>query len=241
VGEPQQQDGGDPIWMLLRQRGFATHVAVFTRRSPAVARSQPTTDPFDGQEDYYPFLKIRYNKCIPQTGTTTFLPPPDSHENNIKRGKNVAEAENLWDNKEWGVVVPSGAQSNAGSSRHPFQEDSTVDSEDSDESAPPQDEFPAADLKRADPVSQATYEQGAMKLLQDTLFQIGTPDSQISVPDTKPNRHLETFQLVSMLLQYRDDGDEVTATDNNDQRPPHPRLRVPRPLCKEQESVDCGR
>ena len=175
-------------------------------------QSRVPNPPFDGQQDYYPFLKTRYSKYIPQTGTTTFLPPPDSPEINMERGKNVAEAGVPWDDKEWRTGVSSGGQSNAGSSKHPFQEDSTVDLEDSDESAPPQDEFSAADLQRADSVSEARYEQGAMKLLQDTLFQIGAPDSQISVPDTKPKRHLQTFQLVSMLLQYRDAGDEVTAT-----------------------------
>jgi hypothetical protein len=103
----------------------------------------------------------------------------------MERGKNVAEAGVLWVDKEWRIGVLSGAQSNVGSSKHSFQGD--VDSEDSDESAPPRDEFLAADLKRADPVSEATYERGEMKLLQDTLFQIGSPDSQISVPDTKTN------------------------------------------------------
>jgi hypothetical protein len=63
VGEPQQQDG--PDLDVVTTRGFTTHFAVFTRRPPAVARFQPTIDPFDGQEDYYPFLKTQYSKYIP--------------------------------------------------------------------------------------------------------------------------------------------------------------------------------
>ena len=55
------------------------------------------------------------------------------------------------------------------------------------------------------------YEQQAIKFLQSTKFQIGIPDPQLQVDDTKENKHLRLYQHIALLLQYREHGDEVTA------------------------------
>jgi len=145
--------------------------------------------------------------------TVTLRTDADEHCLDFTETETRRNIVNPWDGREWTQSVPSGLRS-APSSRasHPLNEGSNESESDDSEDV---DESSSKNLKGKQPFSESgprTSEYAAINFLQDTKFHAGDPDPQYMVNDNKEHRNLQIFQLISLLFQHREDGEEVTAT-----------------------------